>query len=184
MTAQYITVWIMRDYILYATNCMPTIYLSFPFSILKHSLKQMFLSHLAKHFDLDNAYSFHIDCPCSNCVSFMHSVNSCTQLLYSDCLEGLLHFIPSHLIVYVTSTCHCTISCIVFHQLLLINYNCICLVLVSLCCYLFPQLHQSVVTDCQHCHTRWFITLFCTHVLLGQQLLSRFIKLEKILISQ
>ena len=55
-------------------NCMPPIDLSMSYSKLKHTLKQIFWSHFITNFNPDNACSFHIVCPCSNCVNRNHSI--------------------------------------------------------------------------------------------------------------
>ena len=55
-------------------NCMPPIDLTMSYSKLKHTLKQIFWSHFITNFNPDNACSFHIVCPCSNCVNHNHSI--------------------------------------------------------------------------------------------------------------
>ena len=58
-------------------NCLPPLDLSLSFSNLKYSIKQMFWTHFTKHFNANITCTFHIDCPCSNCVNCNHSVIPC-----------------------------------------------------------------------------------------------------------
>ena len=56
---------------------LPTLDLSLSYSTLKYKLKQIFWAHFTDHFNSSNICTFHILCPCFNCVNCNHSAVSC-----------------------------------------------------------------------------------------------------------
>ena len=58
-------------------NYLPTLDLSLSYSTLKYKLKQIFWAHFTDHFNSSNICTFHILCPCLNCVNCNHSAVSC-----------------------------------------------------------------------------------------------------------
>ena len=55
-------------------NSLPVIDLSLSYATLKSTLRQLFWKHFITHFDSNNPCTFHIDCPCFNCVNSSHFV--------------------------------------------------------------------------------------------------------------
>lgn len=56
-------------------NSLPPLDLSLSFNTLKFHIKQLFWNHFTAHFNPNNLCSFHIVCPCPNCVNSNHSIS-------------------------------------------------------------------------------------------------------------
>ena len=56
-------------------NALPPLNLSLSFSTLKLHLKQLFWKHFTMHFNPNNLCTFHIVCPCPNCVNSNHTLS-------------------------------------------------------------------------------------------------------------
>ena len=58
-------------------NCLPPLDLSMSYPTLKYKLKLIFWTHFTNHFNPNDTCTFHIHCPCLNCVNRNHSIVSC-----------------------------------------------------------------------------------------------------------